>query len=138
MALDAPMIEMVRAHWSPDIAADLRTIAMHSESDLIAFRDQVTCGAMDALELQFGGERIGSMIWSIANEHKGPVMVINALAARPVPGVCVVTDLHARFVEFAQASGCSGLRCWTKRAGLVRKLEKKQWARAAFVLELEF
>jgi len=132
------MIEMVGAHWSSDIAADLRTIAMHSESDLIAFRDQVICGEMDALELQFAGDRIGSMIWSITNEQKVPVMVINALAARPVPGLCVVTDIHGRFVEFAKASGCSALRCWTKRAGLVRKLEKKQWARAAFVLELEF
>jgi len=138
VAVDAPMIEMVRAHWSPDIAADLRTIAMHTESDLIAFRDQVICGEMDALELQFAGDRIGSMIWSITNEQKGPVMVINALAARPVPGLCVVTDINGRFVEFAKASGCSALRCWTKRAGLVRKLEKKQWARAAFVLELEF
>lgn len=138
MAFDAPhVIEMQAAGWSPDLEADLRMIAMHDEDDIAAFREQVMCGAMDVIALQSDGARIGSVVWSVTQEYAGPVLVINALAAKPVPGVCVVTDIHNRMADLARVSGCRAMRCWTKRAGLVRKLESKTWTRAAYVLEHE-
>ena len=137
MAFDPVKIEFRPADWSGEIAADLRTVADHSERDLCVFRTLIARGEMDLLEIWHGDERAGCLVWSVVPEIGRRVLVLNAVAARPVEGVSIALLVKDRFAKFAQVIGCSALRCWTKRAGLVRVLEKAGAATAAHVIELE-
>jgi hypothetical protein len=137
MASDAVNIAFRPSKWSRQVADDLRTVASHSERDLIAFRTSIDRGEMQVLEVWHGADRVGSLVWSIMPEIGRRVLVINALAARPVPGVSVALVVKDRFAEFAKVLGCRALRCWTQRAGLVRVLENNGAATASHVIELE-
>lgn len=137
MAFDAVRIEFRPAGWCPQVEDDLRSVASHSERDISVFRTLIARGEMDLLEIWHGGERAGCVVWSVMPEIGRRVLVLNVLAARPVEGVSIALVVKERFAQFARIIGCSALRCWTKRAGLVRVLERDGVETAAHVLEME-
>lgn len=137
MAFDAEMIELRPADWSHKVEADLRQVASHSERDICVFRTLIERGEMDLMEVYHGDTRAGSVVWSIASEIGRRVLVINALTARPIEGVSIAVVVKDKFAEFARVIGCNALRCWTKRAGLVRVLENNGAHKAHYVLELD-
>ena len=92
---------------------------------------------MHLLEVFSDGGRVGCLVWSICPEPDGPVMVVNAFAARPVAGVSLAKITLERFRQFAAVSGCERVRCWTKRPGLNRIFEEAGGQRAWHVLEIE-
>lgn len=137
MAVDKVKLDFRPGTWSRQVVDDLRTVASHTERDLIAFRTMVARGEMDVLEIWHGNARAGCVIWSVVHEIGRRVLVINAVAARPIDGVQVAVMVRDHFASFGQLLGCRALRCWTKRAGLVRVLENAGSATAAYVIEEE-
>lgn len=136
MASDALKLWFSPASWSDQIAADLRSIAAHDERDVMAFRHQVEAGEMQAMDILANGQRVGSLVWSLAHEPDGRDLVLNAVAAQPVAGVSLAREILWRWREMAKGLGARRLRFWTRRRGLVRILEQ-QGALASYVVELE-
>ena len=124
------------ATWSDRVAGDLTMIADVKARDLAIFKTLVEAGEFHLLEIAHKGQRVGSLIWSIDMEQDGFSIVINAAAARPVEGVCIAGEMHSRFLALAQTIGARTIRCWTQRAGLVRKLENLGATRR-YVMEVE-
>lgn len=137
MASDAPVITFEPAEWSDDTRDDLARIASHDGRDLIVFRTLIARGDMDLMDVLADGKRIGCLVWSICAEMGRNVLVVNACAARPVAGVSVAETVHESFRAFAGAIGCRKVRCWTKRPGLVRVLERAGYESAHYVMERE-
>lgn len=135
MAADQ-VISFEPSTWSQHAEAEICSVAGHTARDIEIFRSRVERGKMDLMDVIARGERVGCLIWSVCHEADGPVMVINALAARPVEGEQLALVVMRRFQAFAKATGCIGVRCWTKRAGLVRVLERAGAVRAWHVMEV--
>lgn len=136
MAPDALKIEFRPAEWSWRVQSDLQQIAAHEPRDIAAFRSQIEADEMHLLEVFADGGRVGSLVWSICPEHDGPVMVVNAFAARPIAGVSLAKITLERFRQFAALAGCHKVRCWTKRAGLARVFEEAGGGRSWHVMEV--
>lgn len=122
--------------WSDQVAGDLTRIAGLDARDLAIFRQRVETGDFLAMEVLHLGRRVGSVIWSVEAEPDGHSLVVNAAAADPVPGVCLVSELVARLSALGTLTNARAVRCWTQRAGLVRKLEK-HGATRRYVMEIE-
>lgn len=136
MASDAVEIELSPTIWGGALERDLYRIIGHDAAEVEAFRAQIEDGEMQALAVFADGARIGSLVWSIAHEHKGRVCVLNALAADPVKGVSLTVEIVERFKALGAALGCVELRAWTRRQGMVRVLEKIGAGRACYVMEM--
>lgn len=138
MAFDAVKITFNPAEWGEAVAADLMLVEAFDKDEIAAIENLITAGDFQLLEINAGADRVGSLVWSIASEDGGPVMVINSLAAStPVQGVDLWRVVNDRFTEFAAATGCKALRCWTRRRGLVRLVESAGWQFRAYVMEKE-
>jgi len=133
-----PQVSFEPAAWSDQVAADLNMIADVKPRDLAIFKERVQAGEFHLMGAFHQGERVGAVIWSIEHETDGRrSLVINAAAARPVPGADVTRELYERMVELARLVKASAFRCWTQRPGLVRKLETLG-AKRRYVMEIEF
>lgn len=122
--------------WCDRATGDLSRIEDVSAREMEIFRSMVEGGDFMLMAAMHQGQRVGTVIWSVEAEQDGNAIVINAAAADPVPGVCVVQELHSRMQHLAQLVNARALRCWTQRAGLVRKLEKLGATRR-YVMEIE-
>lgn len=132
----APQVTFDPVAWSDRVAGDLTRIADVRGRELEIFQQRVEAGDFMAMEALHKGKRVGSVIWSVEDEADGKAIVINAAAAEPVDGVCVVKELHVRMIGLAVMINARALRCWTQRAGLVRKLENLGATRR-YVMEIE-
>jgi hypothetical protein len=131
-----PKITFHAAAWSDHVAADLRLIDGTEDREITAFAMRIADGDFHLLEVRNSGERIGSVIWSIEREFDRHVVVINAACVRPISGACITAEINKRMEFVARTVGAKALRCWTQRAGLVRKLETLG-AKRRYVMELE-
>lgn len=122
--------------WSDQVAAELRGIAAHTARDVAVFRRQIEAGEMQLMEILADGERVGCLVWSVAQEIDGRALVLNAVAARPVQGVSLAREILGRWRELGRALGARWVRCWTQRPGLVRTLAQ-DGATASYVIEAE-
>lgn len=123
--------------WSDQVAEDLQKIASLDEREIEIFRDQVNAGEFLAMQALHHGQRVGTVIWSVEHEPDGAKsIVINAAAAEPVEGVCVASEITHRMTKLAEFINARAVRCWTHRAGLVRKLERLGATRR-YVMEIE-
>lgn len=112
------------AAWCSRAASDLLRIADISARDVAIFADAVRSDRFQLWAICQNGARIGSAVWSIENEPDGFAIVVNAAA---------VEDGHAdafgalwdAFTEMGRATGARSVICWTERAGLARKLERR-------------
>lgn len=100
-------------------------------------REAVEGGEMQALEILADGQPVGALVWSVERERAGAVVVVNALAARPVPGVDVTRAALAFVTACGRGVGAVALRFWTDRPGLVRKCERAGM-RKTYVMEGRF
>ena len=82
-----------------------------------------------------GAERVGTFVWSIAQEPDAKYLVIDEAYCRPIPGVSVCKVLHKVATELAARTGSQKLRFWTERAGLLRLAEGK--GRVRYIIEAE-
>lgn len=119
--------------WDETTEKHLSEIAATTERDVAIFRDAVGAGTFCHWAILDGGERVGSLIWSVAHEPDGFVYVINAAAVDRPTSRDVTAFLFDWFEGFAKQTGAIGLRCWTERAGLMRKLVPH--GRLKYVLE---
>jgi hypothetical protein len=119
--LDLPEIEFKPGNWSPVLEGFLHDID-GIEGHINALQNGIERGDMQALLISSNGDYVGVLIWSIEHEERGAVIVCNAFSGR-LRGV----DLTLLAVNFLVAAGrkvgAVGLRAFTDRRGLVRKLE---------------
>lgn len=91
-------------------------------------------GAFQALEIAVDGEPCGVLVWSVENEARGAVVVVNALAVLPVAGLDMSKLALAFVTKCGRGVGAIAVRFWTKRRGLVRKMERAGF-RKSYVME---
>lgn len=132
---DHPKVTFARAPWSMLAARDLAQIADVTEHDLRVFACEVSAENWQLLEIFADGERIGCLVWSVEQQGDRFALIINAAYARPVPGADVTGAMLDMFRATAQHVGACAIRCWTERAGLVRKLEQAGATRK-YVMEI--
>ncbi len=92
-------------------------------------------GAVQFYAVRALGGRIGTLALGLERDGAGKWLIIHALRCKPVRGLDVTGQLAAQLRTVAVAGGCAGLRCWTRREGLRRKLERLG-ARRGYVMEL--
>lgn len=101
---------------------------------LNVIRDRIESGEYQALSIRADDAPIGVLVWSVEQEPRGAVVVVNALAGVTPKG----HDLTAAALEFLTVSGrmagAVALRFWTARKGLVAKCERRGM-RAQYVVE---
>lgn len=124
------------ASWNMLAARDLAQIGDMNADDLRIFKDQITAGNWQLLEVLVYGERMGVVVHSVEHEGAKHALVINAAAVGAVAGIDVTAVLIRFYKQLARSCEAYALRCWTNRMGLVRKLERVGAARR-YVMELE-
>lgn len=124
------------AGWSKLAARDLKTIGDMTAPELRVFEDEITAGRWQILDVLVHGQRRGCVVHSIEYEGARHSIVINAAAVEAVPGVDVTAVLLILFKGLARHCEAYAIRCWTRRDGLVRKLERAGATRR-YVMELE-
>ena len=92
-------------------------------------------GTYQLLAVLADDRRAGSLLFEVVKEPAGPVVIIHALRCDPVAGVPVADLTTLTFAKRCRAQGVTLLRCFTERAGLVRRM-KKLGASACWQLEL--
>lgn len=114
---------------------DLERIADMTSELVAEFRAGVADGAFTCAAVWAEGERIGTMIFCTMRDRDTRILVVNALAARPLGAVCLTGELHELMAALAQSLECTRMRCWTRRPGLSRKLERMGYDKR-FVMEV--
>jgi hypothetical protein len=114
--------------WSDDVQDWLGLMRDVTDRDIQIYRDAVASGRFFLRLIRADGRAVGALIWSRDRQPDGVDLVINAAGSYPVPGVDI-TGLIYNYMRFIAAKeGARALRCWTIRAGLVRKLRRHGFA----------
>lgn len=119
--------------WGPVVEGWLAPIG-GIERHVNALAARIEAGEYQALLIRADGQAVGVLVLSVEVEPLGSIIVVNALAARPLRGLDVTKAVLAFLTETGKAVGAVGLRFWTERKGLVRKCEAAGM-RAKFVVE---
>jgi hypothetical protein len=130
---DPARIEFQPVQWGPRLEGWLHRID-GIERHINAMADQIDRGAYQALLIDVGGQDVGALVWSVEIEPRGPVVVVNALAADPVPKIDMSAAALAFVAHCGRAAGAVAVRFWTERRGLVRKMQRHGF-RKTYVME---
>jgi hypothetical protein len=123
------------ALWCDRAKADFDAIP-GSTADLVAdYAEGLKRGTYQMLAVMVDKARVGSILFEVVQERSGPVVIIHALRCDAVAGLPVTEITHAKFVDNCRAQGAVLLRCFTERAGLVRRL-CKLGAKAVWQIEV--
>lgn len=131
-----PKVTLQPAQWSESVTADLARIERLSERDVCALQLGVVNDDFQLLELEVDGQRAGLVIWSVCKEADGYVLVVNALAADPVPDVDMTARIFELFCELGRATGAVALRAFSARDGMARKLGNLGGVVRSYVVEV--
>ena len=128
-----PEVNFVPSDWGPEIEGWLHGIA-DFDSHVETMRERIESGEYQALTIAAGGQSVGAMVWSVERDPTGAVVVVNALACRPVKGVDMSRVALAFVAALGRSAGAVAVRFWTQRRGLVRKMQKFGFVKT-YVLE---
>lgn len=115
--------------------AHLSNIAVFDDADIAHFEREVLENRTTCLGVIFDEKRVGTMLVTWVQEDV-LICSCNALAVDNVPGFDPVPELVELMRAWCVDRGAKVLRCWTKRRGLVHKLEKESFAKS-YVLEAQ-
>lgn len=121
--------------WSDRAAGDFSAMPGGDKNRIAGYAKGVAEGAYQLLAVMADRQRVGSLLFELVTEPVGPVVIIHALRCDAVPGVPVAEATTAIFASRCRDQGISLLRCFTERAGLVRKL-CRAGAKAIWQVEL--
>jgi len=130
---DIQQVNFVPTEWGPKVEGWLHQID-GIERHIDAMQSRIASGEYQALTIEADGETVGAVVWSVEHEPRGAVVVVNALAGRPVPGLDLSKLALAFVARVGRASGAVAVRFWTDRRGLVRKMQG-QGFRMSYVME---
>lgn len=94
----------------------------------------VASGEAKAFDLFDGDRRQATVIITVAEDVKGRDLV--ALGVDMATEADAV-DTHKMLVDLAAAAGMDGVRCWTGRRSMVRRLEALGWREASRMMRVE-
>ena len=131
--MDLPALTFDPAPWGPRVEGHLHRIdGIGRHLDGIAAR--VLAEEYQALLIHLDGRDVGALVWSIEQDDRGPVIVVNALAAEPIRGLDVTRLALDLIAQAGRIIGAVAVRFWTEREGLKRKMERAGF-RSSYVLE---
>ena len=102
------------------------------ETDMMA---RIASGDCLPMWVMAGGDRVGVVVLSTEIQQSGLALIVNALSADPVAGVCVATEVLGLLRVMARETGVTCIRFWTQRPGLVRLMEAEGFSRS-YVMEM--
>lgn len=94
----------------------------------------VASGEAKAFDLFDGDRRQATVIITVADDGKGRDLV--ALGV-DMASEADAADTHRMLVDLAAAAGLDGVRCWTGRRSMIRRLEALGWREATRMMRME-
>lgn len=118
-------LKFTKVSWTDQAAAQLATIDGAAGNNVDHWRHYVTNGTMNLVAVTLDGVTQGFVVWCIEHEPTRRAIVINAAAIAPIKGLCMTSTIFDFANAMAAQNGASVVRFWTKRRGLVRKMQPR-------------
>ncbi len=129
------MAETVKLTPASGDVAFWETVAKIDGLDVLSLHRLFLADALRLYHVQARGKRIGVLVVGRENDAWGGWLIVHALQCDVVRGLDITALVLVQLVAVIEATGLVGLRCWTEREGLRRKMEKSG-AKTRYVLEL--